>query len=363
MSRFEDQREISAFQTALLEWYEVHKRILPWRDNPTPYRVWVSEIMLQQTRVETVIPYFERFVERYPSIAELADANDDELAKYWEGLGYYSRVRNLKKAAQIIVKEHAGRFPEDDESIAALPGIGPYTLGAIQSIAFGKKRAAIDGNVLRVFARITAYFGDISTEATKREIGDIVRRTLPNQRNSEYTQGLMEIGATVCLPNGSPKCDVCPLQRFCLANANKITDQVPSKKATKARKIEIKTVFVLITRNQFVALRKRKSTGLLAGLWEFVCLDGDVDPNEWLSSNLPDCASHSSIITFPNHIHIFSHIEWHMKGYAIVVEDAFDIASMIWVEISRMISEYSIPTAYRTYVEWLEKQGLDEKDL
>jgi A/G-specific adenine glycosylase len=363
MSRFEDQREIDAFQTALLDWYQIHKRVLPWRDNPTPYRVWVSEIMLQQTRVETVIPYFERFVERYPTMEELANANDDELAKYWEGLGYYSRVRNLKKAAQIIVEKHEGIFPEDDESIAALPGIGPYTLGAIQSIAFGKKRAAIDGNVLRVFARITAHFGDISSESTKREIGDIVRRTLPDRRNSDYTQGLMEIGATVCLPNGSPKCEICPLQRFCLASANHLTDQIPSKKATKARKIEKKTVFVIITNNQFVALRKRSATGLLAGLWEFVCLDGDVDPNEWLTRYLPGAASQSKIISFPNQVHIFSHIEWHMKGYAIVIEKAFEITSMIWVDIPRLLKEFSIPTAYRPYVEWLHFQSLGGKDL
>jgi len=363
MIPFDKEETIRAFQNALLDWYQCNKRILPWRDNPTPYRVWISEIMLQQTRVDTVIPYFERFLKRYPTIADLASADDDELAKQWEGLGYYTRVRNLKKAAQIIVERYASEFPEDEVSVGALPGIGPYTLGAIQSIAFGKKRAAIDGNVLRVFARITANFGDISSDSVKREIGAVVTKTLPNERNSDYTQGLMEIGATVCLPNGAPKCEFCPVQGFCLAYRDQLIEAIPMKKMAKARNIERKTVFVLVTQDRRVALRKRNSSGLLAGLWEFYNCDGDLLPSEWLAMAGDAAGLVVSVGQLTDHTHLFSHIEWRMKGYAIVVEKPFEIDRMVWVEISRLRQEFSIPTAFRPYVEWLRTQGFEKFEL
>ena len=232
-------------QSNILNWYDQTKRILPWRDNPNPYHVWVSEIMLQQTRVEAVIPYFLRFIGQLPTIKDLAVISDDELNKLWEGLGYYSRARNLKRAAHLIVEKHESKLPSDYDELISLPGIGPYTAGAISSKAFGKRNTAVDGNVLRVFSRVFAIKDEIKDKTVKKNIKQKVEDLSPETRIGDFNQALMEIGATICKPNGKPLCMVCPLQPFCKAYQLDLTDVIPRKAKKAERKIIKKTVLIL----------------------------------------------------------------------------------------------------------------------
>ena len=201
----------------LIRWYREHARALPWRSDPTPYHVWISEIMLQQTRVAAVLGYYRRFLAELPGVAELAAAEEDRLMKLWQGLGYYSRARNLQKAARQIMEEHGGRFPHTYEGIRALAGVGDYTAGAISSIAFGLPVPAVDGNVLRVVSRIAGYDGDITRPETRRRVGEALGRVMPLEAPGEFNQALMELGATVCLPNGAPLCERCPAAHLCRA--------------------------------------------------------------------------------------------------------------------------------------------------
>ena len=252
----------------LLQWYRENARVLPWRSDPTPYHVWISEIMLQQTRVAAVLDYYRRFLAELPTVADLAAVEEDRLMKLWQGLGYYNRARNLQKAARQIMEDHGGVFPNTYEAIHALAGIGDYTAGAISSIAFGIPEPAVDGNVLRVTARITGDDGDIMKPDTKARMGAALKRVMPVEAPGDFNQALMELGATVCLPNGAPLCDQCPTKDFCTARLTERTGELPVKAAKKARRVEERTVF-LIFRDGAVALRRRKSRGLLAGLWEY----------------------------------------------------------------------------------------------
>lgn len=306
-------------QQPLLQWYDSHARSLPWRDEPTPYRVWVSEIMLQQTRVDTVKPYFERFIAELPTIGDLAGVQEHKLLKLWEGLGYYSRARNLKKAASKVMTDYHGRLPSSADELIKLPGIGPYSAGAIASIAFGNKAPAIDGNVLRVIARITANLGDITQTETKEEIGELVQKLLPDERIGDFNQALMELGATVCLPNGVPRCEICPVNTLCAAYSENITDQVPVKAKKKARRIEHKTVFI-IRCNQKIAVGKRPDDGLLQGLWEFPNVGGSLTPGECEAVMRGWGIAVSGLEPLQKSKHIFTHVEWHMTGYLIHAE-------------------------------------------
>jgi A/G-specific adenine glycosylase len=307
-------------QHRLLKWYDAHARVLPWRDDPTPYRVWISEIMLQQTRVDTVKPYFERFIAELPMIGDLADVQEQRLLKLWEGLGYYSRARNLKKAALEIMRDYDGQLPSTTQELMKLPGIGPYSAGAIASIAFGGKVPAIDGNVLRVIARITANHGDITQTETKAEIGEFVQKLLPDLRMGDFNQALMELGATVCLPNGAPKCEECPVSTLCTAYDEKITNQIPAKTKKKARRIDQKTVFV-IRCNRRTAIEKRPDEGLLQGLWEFPNAEGDLTLQECEAVLKNWGVQASGIEPLQKARHIFTHVEWHMTGFLVRTEE------------------------------------------
>lgn len=333
------------FQERLLTWYDATKRVLPWRDNPDPYHVWISEIMLQQTRVEAVIPFFERFITVLPTIHDVAMADDDLLHKLWEGLGYYSRVRNIKRSAMQIVKDHGGHVPSDRAELEALPGIGPYTAGAIRSIAFGQSDTAVDGNVLRVFARLYAIEEDIKTPAVKRTIRDTVSSLLPDERIGDFNQALMEIGATVCLPNGRPRCEECPLRSLCQAYQHHRTDVIPRKQKKKPRRIEQRTVYLFLHRDM-VGLSRRPSTGLLASLYEFPNELGHQRPSD-VQARFP----HARIGSLPTAKHIFSHLEWHMIGYAIHLDEP--LPDLIWATRDRLLDTYSIPTAFGVYKEHL----------
>lgn len=334
--------EQKIFQQELLAWYDYSKRILPWRDNPTPYRVWISEIMLQQTKVETVIPYFNRFVQELPDVYSLSTVDDDYLNKLWEGLGYYSRVRNLKKAAIQIVSKYNGEIPNNLVDLESLSGIGPYTSGAILSIAYQQPFTAVDGNVLRVFARLTENRNNIKDVNIKKEIKDLVQSFLPLKRVGDFNQGLMEIGATVCLPNGAPLCEVCPLQRFCKSFKNGSTLEIPIKQSKKARKMEHKTVLVIKSGEKY-ALEKRPNQGLLAGLYQFPLFEGHL-AIEQIQSLLEETKYIQKISSSK---HIFTHLEWDIEAYVVEMND--QIGSYIWVNTEDIKSTYSIPTAFQTY--------------
>ena len=329
----------------LLDWYEENRRILPWREDPQPYRVWVSEIMLQQTRVEAVLPYFARFMEALPSISALAAAPEEQLLKLWEGLGYYSRVRNLQKAAKIVMEQHDGQLPSDYDALLKLPGIGEYTAGAIRSIAFGQPEPAVDGNVLRICSRICADERDSTSPAFKKHYREALRPLYPNDRAAEFTQALMELGATVCLPNGAPLCRRCPLQHCCAANLEENQLAFPVKPAKKQRKIENRTVW-LIRCGEKILLHKRPSKGLLAGLWEFPnTLNGEELPLPISTENAADCGTAK---------HIFSHIEWHMNGKNLAISREISTdESYIWVSAQQLREEYAVPSAFAAFTKQL----------
>jgi len=252
----------------LLEWYRDNARSLPWRDDPTPYHVWVSEVMLQQTRVAAVLDYYRRFMAEVPDVAALAALSEERLMKLWQGLGYYSRARNLQAAARQIMEEHGGSFPSDYQAVRALKGVGDYTAGAICSIAFGQPVPAVDGNVLRVVTRVTGDEGDITTPAMKAKVAAHLAPIIPLDDPGAFTQAMMELGATVCLPNGAPLCDTCPARSFCTARLENRVDMLPVKTKKKARRVEERTVWLIFHEGR-VALRRRPAKGLLAGLWEY----------------------------------------------------------------------------------------------
>lgn len=337
----------------LLHWFDYNQRILPWRENPKPYYVWVSEIMLQQTRVEAVKGYFERFLEGLPDIQALAEAPEDKLLKLWEGLGYYNRVRNLQKAAQVVMDQHGGELPADYDALLKLPGIGSYTAGAISSIAFGLPQPAVDGNVLRVCKRISGSMDDITKDKVKRELEADLRAIMPKVRPGDYNQALMELGATVCIPNGKPLCDQCPVMHLCQAFKKNLTDIIPVKPAKKARKIEDRTILVYRCGDQY-AIRKRPNKGLLAGLWELPSLDGAygiLKIEQYVNELGLQGAKVRELVKAK---HIFSHIEWHMNGYEIVL-DEIPTAKMLGDDTIFFVSRdeirhiYTLPTAFEAY--------------
>lgn len=342
-----DQSLMIQIVTPLLEWYDTNKRDLPWRHNPTPYRVWISEIMLQQTRVDPVIPYYLRFMETFPSVQTLADAPEDLLMKHWEGLGYYSRARNLQKAAKAIVE--AGDFPNDFEGWLKLPGIGAYTAGAICSIALGAPTPAVDGNVLRVLSRVLGSKEDIASDSVKKEFTEALRVVYPQDKTSEFTQSLMELGATVCLPNGEPHCKNCPLNGLCCAYKNDLIDQIPYKAPKKKRKIEKRTVLILRFGDK-IALNRRPDKGLLAKLWEFPNIEGHLS-KEMLEEIYGGGAM--GVLPIGSSTHIFSHIEWQMLGYLIDVNN--EDAQYKWVTMPELLDEIAIPSAFRYYLNYLKE--------
>ena len=332
----------------LLSWYDKNRRILPWREEPTPYRVWVSEIMLQQTRVEAGKPYFERFLQELPTVYDLAQVSDEKLMKLWEGLGYYNRARNLKKAAQIVVESYHGELPADFEAIKALPGIGPYTAGAISSIAFNLPKPAVDGNVLRVVSRLLASEKDIAKPEVKLAFEEALEETMPRDRAGDFNQSLMEMGAMVCLPNQKAKCLVCPLEKICRAKELGLQEELPRKEKSKPRRIEEKTILLLHDGSR-IALQKRPNIGLLAGLWEFPSLKGLAAPDEVLAFVKRMGANIEAMEELKAAQHIFSHVQWNMIGYRITLEKIPHNSPFTWVDIDEIHKKYAIPAAFGKY--------------
>ena len=354
-----EQRILEKIAEPLLKWYDKGRRILPWREDPQPYYVWLSEIMLQQTRVEAVKPYYDRFIQNVPDIQALAEMEEDKLVKLWEGLGYYNRVRNLQKAAKVIVKEHEGKMPSEYESLLELPGIGSYTAGAIASIAYGKAVPAVDGNVLRVLSRLRMDGEDILSQKTKTRVEKELREVIPVNRPGDFNQALMELGAMVCLPNGEPKCGECPWEALCQAHHMGKTAEFAKKKAKKARKIEEKTVLVIQDEDR-AAFRRRPEKGLLAGMYEFPVLEGRLAEGKVLEILGQMGLKVLRIRPIGEAKHIFSHKEWHMVGYAIKVDELERPEKpefrqdWIFVDKNEVRENYPVPSAYAAYTEYLD---------
>ena len=331
----------------LLPWYSRNARTLPWRENRDPYRVWVSEIMLQQTRVEAVLGYYARFLEAFPTLADLAAADEDRLMKLWEGLGYYSRARNLQKAAQCIVAEHGGVFPDSYESIRALPGVGAYTAGAVSSICFEMPRAAVDGNVLRVTARYLDDDTPIDAQAHKDAVTKALEAVYPVGNCGTFTQSLMELGATVCTPR-SPKCTVCPLSAECLAYRHGTAASLPVKSPKKEKKLVRKTVFLLLCGDS-LALCRREASGLLGGMWELPNVDVPLDADGALQTADSFGVKPKQILSQTERTHIFTHIRWEMVGYTILCAEQDE--RFTWRTPLQIETEYGLPTAFRKFLE------------
>ena len=323
----------------LLEWFRDNARSLPWRDDPTPYHVWLSEIMLQQTRVAAVLDYYRRFLEEAPDVAALAALPEDRLLKLWQGLGYYNRARNLQRAARVIVDEHGGVFPADYAAVRALPGVGDYTAGAVCSIAFGQAVPAVDGNVLRVYARICGDGGDITAPRMKQKVTRAVGEIIPLNAAGTFNQALMELGATVCLPNGAPLCQRCPAQGFCAALAQGRVGELPVKAPKKARRVEKRAVWLIFWENR-VALRRRPDKGLLAGLWEFPNeLFGGQGPEQWgIEAQLQEWGAQAK--------HIFTHIEWHMSILPAEAKGPPLPPGWVWAGGEELEKKYAVPNAF-----------------
>ena len=342
-------------QKLLLAWYDENRRILPWREDPSPYHVWVSEIMLQQTRVEAVKGYYTRFLAALPDIRSLAEAEEDVYLKLWEGLGYYSRVRNLNKGAQQIMDQYGGQMPHTSKELQKIAGIGPYTGAAIASIAFGERIPAIDGNLLRIFARRTAYGDDIKTPQAKKAAEAFFLECFPYDRPGDYNQALMDLGAAICLPNGAPHCETCPWADLCEAHARGTETVYPAAAPQKARRIDEKTVF-LIYYADMLALAKRPEKGLLAGLYEFPNANGKLSAEEAVEYVKGLGFSALQIRPLPEAKHIFTHREWHMTGYEIRADEwqqapeRKEKTDIFLASEEEMRDKYSIPSAFSYYV-------------
>ena len=352
---------LSSIASPLLKWYRAQARSLPWRDEPSPYRVWISEIMLQQTRVAAVMPYFERFLETLPDLPSLASCDEDTLMKLWQGLGYYNRARNLQKTARIVMEKYDGKIPPSFHALLELPGIGRYTAAAISSIAYGGNHPAVDGNVLRVITRLTLYSEDILKDGTKRAVEDALRAVYPRGCGGDMNQALMELGATVCLPNGEPHCGRCPLRSLCLACEQNCIADYPRKQKKKMCRIEKLTV-LRMEEGGLLAIRRRPDKGLLAGLWELPHLPGhktEEEVRDWCHRHdyLP-----SRLTPLPPARHIFSHVEWDMIGWYLKITSAVmeektayqpknsSGECLQWHSPETIAAKYSIPAAFQYYL-------------
>ena len=347
MGDFGMRTDLNGITGPLLDWYDANKRTLPWRGTGDPYKVLVSEIMLQQTRVAAVVPYYLRWMEELPDVESLAKADEERLMKLWQGLGYYSRARNLHRAARMVMTEFSGHFPEKYTDILKLPGVGEYTAGAVASIAFGQAVPAVDGNVLRVAARVMGDSGDILDQGVKRRFRGIIEEVMPSDRPGEFNQALMDLGAMVCLPNGAPVCGSCPLAGQCEAVKLGLQDVLPVRKKKAARRVEEMTVFLLL-RDGRTAVRRREDKGLLAGLWEFPHVPGNLD--EDAAAGILE-AWGITAVEWRKKLsakHIFTHVEWQMTGY--LLESAGESGGFVWVDRTGL-EKLAVPSAFAKFLD------------
>ena len=346
------QERLAATAAPLLDWYEKNKRDLPWRRTRDPYKIWVSEIMLQQTRVAAALPYYLRWMEELPDVNALAAVEEERLMKLWQGLGYYSRARNLQRAAKVIVEELDGRFPDTWEELRKLPGVGDYTAGAVASIAFGRRVPAVDGNVLRVAARVADIRENIMDTKVRRRLSELMAAAVPSDRPGTYNQALMDLGATVCLPNGKPLCDACPLSTLCEAHRLGLEEALPVREKKASRRVEELTVYLLV-RDGRVALRKRPDRGLLAGLWEFPhvsgCLGEDAAGEPVVGWGLTPLEWRERLAAR----HIFTHVEWRMTGYLLTVSGPGP-EEFFWADREALVG-LAVPSAFGRFLEKIKE--------
>lgn len=348
-----DYEVLAAMVSPLCSWYQTNKRVLPWRENHDPYRVWVSEIMLQQTRVEAALPYYERFLQALPTVQALADAPEEKLLKLWEGLGYYSRVRNMQKAARVVCETYGGHFPQDAASLEALPGIGDYTAGAVASIAFGLPVPAVDGNVLRVAARLCNDDADIMQPQTKKRVKAALFEVYHLAEDcSDLTQALMELGALVCIP-GAPRCTACPLSSICRARAAGTEGLLPIRLAKKEKKTEKRTMLLIVS-NGAVLLVKRPLKGVLAGMYEFPSLEGHANEKQ-VAAALKELGICEQSQPFTASRHVFTHLIWDMKSRLVLTEKQTD--SGFWASADRLAHEVMLPSAMKPFYRALLQKG------
>ncbi|GAA0498607.1 A/G-specific adenine glycosylase [Salinibacillus aidingensis] len=317
-----EELDIEAFQTNLIQWFSEKHRDLPWRQDPTPYHVWVSEIMLQQTRVDTVIPYYQRFMEKFPTPDALAKADEQDVLKVWEGLGYYSRARNLQTAVQEVVEEYNGKVPDNPKELGNLKGVGPYTKGAILSIAYQQPEPAVDGNVMRVISRILRVEEDIAKQKTRKLVEGIISDIISREDPSSFNQGLMELGALVCKPK-NPVCYECPLQDHCQAYKHDLQETLPIKSSKKKQKRKPYAVLIIRNEKGEILVQKRPEKGLLANLWQFPMISlEEVDFSsiiQWFRNEYGLQLELDQQVT--NIKHVFSHLVWQLDVYAATVKD------------------------------------------
>ena len=357
-----EQVQLKEIVQPIVSWYRENKRQLAWRENVSAYRVWVSEIMLQQTRVEAVKPFYDRFLKELPTVKDLAEAEEDKLLKLWEGLGYYNRVRNMQKAAVQVMEEFHGEFPKTYEEVLSLSGIGNYTAGAICSFAYGIPKPAVDGNVLRVISRVIASEEDIMKPAVRTKIEYMLDGVIPKDSASDFNQGLIELGALICTPKGMAKCEKCPLGSVCQAKKENKVEELPVKAKTKERRIENRTVFVFRD-GENIAIRKRKSKGLLAGLYEFPNEEGHFTEDEVISYSKTKGLYPMRIKKLGEAKHVFSHVEWHMTGYAVHVDELEKSCEkdMLFIHPEEIQKEYPIPSAFEYYTNQVNiKLGIEK---
>ncbi len=350
------ENHLQTIVNPLLAWYETHRRELPWRFNQDPYHVWVSEIMLQQTRVEAVKKYYARFMDALPDVQSLSEVPEDRLLKLWEGLGYYSRARNLKKAAQQIMRDCGGVFPDTFAALIKLPGVGEYTAGAVASICFHEKVTAVDGNVLRVIARVTGSRENVLLPAVKKQMEAQLREVLPDDAGS-FNEALMELGETVCLPGGAVKCGECPLRGVCTAHRDGLTAELPVRVKQTRRRQEQRTVFLLTAENDGltdshmthgkIALEKRPGKGLLAGMYQLPNVEGFLTEEE-IRATAQSWGMQVLEVTFIKEAkHVFTHLDWLMKGYQVkVIRPA---GTFLWVTPKELQEKYALPTALKPF--------------
>ena len=346
-----NEYSLGALVEPLCLWFEKNKRSMPWREDATPYHVWLSEIMLQQTRIEAAKAYYHRFTERLPDVQALAEVPEEELMKLWEGLGYYNRARNLQKAAKLLVERYDGCLPASYDLLLELPGIGNYTAGAIASIAYGVPAPAVDGNVLRVAMRYLNCDDDITKQTVRRRMEEAIMAVIPAEQPGEFNQALMELGEVICIPNGRPLCENCPLAALCQGYAAGRQMELPVKPEKKSRRMEKRTILLLEWEGK-IGIAKRPEKGLLAGLWEFPGLDGHKTMSqlkEWLQKQ---GVAEAKISRLQGGKHIFSHVEWHMRGYRVELTQKPQalVSELMWVEKSELQNQYAIPVAFHIFL-------------
>lgn len=331
----------------LVDWHEENQRPLPWRADREPYHVWISEIMLQQTRIEAVISYYQRFMQALPTVESLSRISEEELLKLWEGLGYYSRARNLKKAAETIMNEYGGQFPTSAAELRKLPGIGEYTAGAIASLCFNEPVPAVDGNVLRVISRITGSRKNVMETETKKEVTALLTAIMPPQSGS-FNEGLMELGEMICLPNALPRCGDCPVRNYCTACKENTVLELPVREKKVKRKKEEKTVYLLMTEDGEIAIEKRENKGLLAGMYQLPNTAGYAD-EEQIKSKVKGWGLTPTDISFVKDVkHVFTHIDWLMKGWMVRVKKKND--TFIWATPEQLREQVPLPTAFQKFL-------------